>query len=120
MFIILFTPFSFYFSLCCEKGSKASIILTKNTKIYLVILWKRQVPLGVMMGDNYLNNPLYADNMIILCESEDELQLSLFKFYKTALNFNCKVFTSKTTAWNLCGQKLSWMVSLNISSALFI
>lgn len=48
------------------------------------------------MRDIYLNTSLFADDMVVFSESEDDLQLGLFKFYETLLTFNCRASTTKT------------------------
>lgn len=80
----------------------------------------------MMMEDNYLNNLLFADNKIILSESEVELQLSLYTFYTTALNFNCEVSTKKTNIMVFKEKEPVWSkivvdgLSLNRSAAVRI
>lgn len=53
----------------------------------------------------FINILLFADDLVLLGESEDELQLLLYKFSKMAEEYDCKISPTKTKVMAFVGEE---------------
>ena len=69
-----------------------------NIYIYnLLRNWKHKVDAGVILERNlYLNTLLFADDQIIIQDSEDKLQKSVYILNQMSKDYNLKISTDKT------------------------
>ena len=61
-----------------------------------IITEVKKVERGYRMGDKEIKAICYADDVVLISESEDNLQRLLYKFEQTASAFNMLISTSKT------------------------
>jgi hypothetical protein len=60
-------------------------------------LIEHKVDAGIMLKRNlYLNTLLFADDQVIMLDSEDKLQKSVYILYQMSKNYNLKISTDKT------------------------
>ena len=58
------------------------------------------------MGDKEIKAICYADDVVLIFESEDDLQRLLYKFEQTASAFNMLISTSKTQCLTIAKKPL--------------
>ena len=58
--------------------------------------WKNKVDLGINFKNMYLNSLLYADDKVIIQDSEDKLQKSVYTLEQIAKEYGLKLSTEKT------------------------
>ena len=58
------------------------------------------------MGDKEIKVICYAEDVVLISESEDHLQRLLYKFEKTASAFNMLISTSKTQCLTIAKKPL--------------
>lgn len=67
--------------------------------------WNCYASCGIEIAENcFLNSILYADDQVLIAETEDELQLNIYKLSKIARYYNCEISTSKTHIMAFCGK----------------
>ena len=60
-------------------------------------VWRHQVDKGISLTRNtHLNHLMFADDTVIIQESEDKLQVAVHKLYLISKHFNMKISAGKT------------------------
>ena len=66
----------------------------------------KRVERGYRMGDKEIKAICYADDVVLISDSEDDLQRLLYKFEQTAPAFNMLISTSKTQCLTIAKEPL--------------
>jgi Reverse transcriptase (RNA-dependent DNA polymerase) len=64
-----------------------------------IILQVKNLNRGYRMGEEIISIVCYADDAILIAESEDDLQRLLYQFNITARKFNMIISPNKTKVW---------------------
>lgn len=67
----------------------------------MIRVWKPEIKPGIKIGNNYINNMLFADDQIIMQENEQDLQHSIHLLQKISKEYDLKISINKTKvmAW---------------------
>ena len=69
--------------------------------------WKHKVDAGIVLKRNfYLNTLLFADDQVIIQDSEDKLQISVYVLNQMSKDYNLKISTDKTKIMAFKGKHL--------------
>lgn len=68
---------------------------------------------GYYFGSYNINSICYADDTVLIAESEDDLQRLLFQFYKTCQSFNMRISTQKTKCITISKEPLRCKLAIN-------
>ena len=71
-----------------------------------IITEDKKVERGYRMRDKEIKAICYADDVVLISESEDNLQRLLYKFKQTASPFNMLISTSKTQCLTIAKEPL--------------
>ena len=69
-------------------------------------LWKTKVDSGIQLqGDIYVNSLLYADDKVIIQETEDQLQKAIFTFNTILRNYGLRISAAKSKTMAFLGKR---------------
>lgn len=69
----------------------------------VVTEWQTVLNCNYFIGDTPLNTLLFADDQILFADSEDNLQLAIFKLHNVAKDYNLKISHEKTKVFGFQG-----------------
>lgn len=58
--------------------------------------WKEQLNTHYLLNDTTLDTLLFADDQIVVADSEDNMQRAIYKLEKLSKTYNLKISTKKT------------------------
>lgn len=58
--------------------------------------WKLNIDRGIYFRKIFLNSILYADDKVIIQDTEDKMQMAVYKLNQTAIEYGFKISTEKT------------------------
>ena len=72
-----------------------------------LINWKHRVDAGIMLKRNlHINTLLFADDQVIIQDTEDKLQKSVYILHQLSKDYNLKISTDKTKIMAFKGKHL--------------
>lgn len=72
--------------------------------------WKNHLVIGAQLVGHMFNSLLYADDMIIICESKSDLQKAAYKLQNISTDYQMTISKSKASNFTI---KL-WLSEVNI------
>ena len=69
--------------------------------------WKHRVDAGIMLKRNlHINTVLFADDQVIIQDTEEKLQKSVYILHQLSKDYNLKISTDKTKIMAFRGKHL--------------
>jgi len=68
--------------------------------------WKNNADAGILLKRNYLNTLLFADDQVVIRDSEDKLQKSVYILNQMSKDYTLKISTDKTKIMAFKGKHL--------------
>jgi hypothetical protein len=70
--------------------------------------WKAEIKTAIKLNDRIcINTMLFADDQVILQESESDLQMSVYKLHQLYSEYNMKISLTKTKTMEFHGKTIS-------------